>query len=82
MHSAYFGLPIRVEPMQAEELVPKAELRLKEFEAAMGLTRVRATGRGVLSMTARPKTDPKPRPVPKRKSTAASAAPGTPAAYL
>ena len=62
--------------MQAEELVPKAELRLKEFEAAMGLTRVRAAGRGVLSMTARVKDAAQARLVPKRKPAAASAAAG------
>jgi len=60
--------------LQIKRLVPAAEARLREFEAAVGLTRVSTTGRGVL--TARPRTmaAAKPRkPAAKRKPAAASA---------
>ena len=74
------GQSVMAAVAQVEELVPKAELRLREFETAMGLTRVRGAGRGVLSMTARVKEPARPRPVPKRRPAAPKAAAGMPAA--
>ena len=62
--------------LQIKRLVPAAEARLREFEAAMGLKRVSTTGKGVLTARPRVTAAAKPRkPAAKRKPAAANAVP-------
>ncbi len=62
--------------LQAEELVPRAEQSLKDFETTMGLMRVRAPGRGVPSTTAGAGKAAAAKAAPTRKPASASAAAG------
>ncbi|CAL5222970.1 g5411 [Coccomyxa viridis] len=61
---------------QAEELVPRAEQSLKDFETTMGLTRVRAPGRGVPGTTAGAGKAAAAKAAPTRKPASGSAVAG------